>query len=447
MFKGGLRPLLCLLLCTAALLSGCASAFRATVPPGLKSGKALTMFVTSDVHYLAPSLHDDGKAYRDFITSGDGRQLGYVDEIVDAFANDIKKARPDVLIVSGDLTNNGERASHEELSQKLKGIEDAGTRVYVIPGNHDIQNPWARSFQGDKQIVADGVTDREFAEIYGDFGYKEAISRDKSSLSYLAAPTGDLWLLMLDSCVYKTNYEYDNSASYGRLQAQTLDWICNCAALAKDHNARIVAVMHHNLMEHSYRMRNGYTLDNAEEAQQVFRECGISLTLSGHLHIQDIKKSRETPVLYDIASSSLGVNPFQYGVLQYLPGQGLGLSYHTQPVDVAGWAQSRGIQDENLLHFAQYGQQSFVDRSYQSTYNRLRDTGLYSEPDARQMADVMSTLNAHYFAGTVADIRSAVLQSRGYKLWLDAETPEFLCQYVRSMAYDYKMDNNHLEIP
>ena len=91
--------------------------------------------------------------------------------------------------LSGDLTNNGEKKSHQKLANLLGEIERSGkTKVLVIPGNHDIDNPWARSFEGDKQVLADSVSPKEFTKIYGDFGYKEAISRDKKTLSYLATP-------------------------------------------------------------------------------------------------------------------------------------------------------------------------------------------------------------------------------------------------------------------
>jgi len=71
------------------------------------------------VHYLAESLTDKGEAYQKFVSS-DGRQFNYISEIVDAFTDDIKKKKADVLIVSGDLTTNGEKESHLELAKQLR---------------------------------------------------------------------------------------------------------------------------------------------------------------------------------------------------------------------------------------------------------------------------------------------------------------------------------------
>ena len=50
--------------------------------------------------------------------------------------------------------------------------------------------------------LAEAVSANEFAEIYNDFGYDEALSRDPASLSYTYDLGPDMRLLMLDSCQY-----------------------------------------------------------------------------------------------------------------------------------------------------------------------------------------------------------------------------------------------------
>jgi 3',5'-cyclic AMP phosphodiesterase CpdA len=90
--------------------------------PQIKSGKNLTLYVATDIHYLAKSLTDNGKAFNEFMNSGDGKQLNYIDQILGAFAKEIKEKKPDFLIVSGDLTTNGEKQSHLELANIFKNI-------------------------------------------------------------------------------------------------------------------------------------------------------------------------------------------------------------------------------------------------------------------------------------------------------------------------------------
>ena len=186
------------------------------INPKIKANKNVTFFIASDMHYLAKSLSDGGKAYKTFIETGDGKQLNYIEEIMNAFVVDIKNKKPDVLILSGDLTTNGEKASHIELAKKLKEVESSGTSVYVIPGNHDVFNPYARNFKGDKQYKTDYISDSDFSKIYADFGYNDAVLRDKNTLSYLSATSSDTWLLMLDTAKYEDNISLGLSGGWGR---------------------------------------------------------------------------------------------------------------------------------------------------------------------------------------------------------------------------------------
>uniref|UniRef100_UPI00056D6796 metallophosphoesterase family protein n=1 Tax=Paenibacillus graminis TaxID=189425 RepID=UPI00056D6796 len=163
----------------------------------IQSGQDLAILTTTDTHYLSKSLTDYGPAFTQFLAAGDGKQLGYSEELIGALANDIAIRKPDAVIISGDLSNNGEKRSHQDLAKHLKAMEqDTGTRVYVIPGNHDILNPWARKFKGQRQYRADNVSPQKFRNLYQDFGYDEALLEDRDSLSYLAAPSGDLWLFL-----------------------------------------------------------------------------------------------------------------------------------------------------------------------------------------------------------------------------------------------------------
>jgi 3',5'-cyclic AMP phosphodiesterase CpdA len=75
------------------------------------------------------------------------------------------REKPDVLILPGDLTFNGARESHAALIEKLQRISDAGVRVLVLPGNHDLNNPMAARFHGDSFDRVESVTAEEFAEM------------------------------------------------------------------------------------------------------------------------------------------------------------------------------------------------------------------------------------------------------------------------------------------
>lgn len=413
----------------------------------LTSGKTLKLMVTTDTHYLPKSLNDQGVAFQKFIANGDGKELVYSEELMDALIADARTEKPDIVIISGDLTSNGEKAGHLGLARKLAELEQTGAAVYVVPGNHDIANPWARKFQDEQQLLTDPVSAKEFKELYRPFGYDEAIARDKSSLSYLAAPSPDLWLLMLDSNLYSNNRKLGHPQTDGQLSDATLKWVKKCTDLAAKRGARMITVMHHNLLDHSEVVREGFTLNNNWQVLEQFRTAGLTLNLSGHVHIQHISDNRKgSQPMVDIATNALSVYPHQYGVMDYTPSNHR-LIYNTQKLDVEGWARSTGAEDANLLGFEAYSAKLFGDRSYMMGYNNLVKGSAfqnYSEEDIEAMAEVMRVVNANYFAGKQSELKQLLRDSKGYRLWQDAPAG-FLKTYIDTMM-KHEEENNHLEL-
>jgi len=427
----------------AGFLVGCSTDKKETII----SEEEITMFIATDIHYLSKDLYVNGNAFQNYLDTSDGKLINYIDEIMLAFTNDISKKKPDILIISGDLTNNGEKESHVKLAERLDEIEQqSGTRIYVIPGNHDILNPWARGFNETDQYITDAINANDFENIYNSFGYEEAISRDKASLSYLAAPSDDLWLLMLDTSIYDFNEIMGGPTTNGEITSDTIEWIKQCSQLAKDNHAQIVTVMHHNLFNHSQVLYSGFTLDNHEEALKVFQKCKFNLVLSGHIHIQDIKASEDegSKQIYDIATSALSVYPVQYGVLKFNKAQGF--DYSTSLVDVENWAKESGNSDENIINFNEYAKGYFADISYNKAYDQLTNAESYSEYAKVRMAETMSLLNINYFGGNINSIKKDVLESEGYQLWLKAKEPEFLRKYILSILSDSNTNNNEVQI-
>lgn len=411
----------------------------------IKSGEDITFFIASDPHHLSKETYDEGKAFENFLTTGDGKLLHYSGEIIDAFTRDIKNKNPDILIIPGDLTGNGEKESHLEFAKKLKTIKKLGTHVFVVPGNHDIENPWARNYVGDELIKIDSITSDEFAEIYDSFGYKDALSRDPNSLSYLITPSEDIWLLMLDSAKYKHNGVRNSPEMGGEISDKTLEWVKECGNLAKENNAKLIAIMHHSLIDHSRVINEDYTIENNRETIKVFQNCGIEIVLTGHIHLQDIKfHKEEDKIIYDIATSCLIAYPNQYGVLKFLPDKGF--DYHTNRIDIEGWAKENKITDENLISFKEYSRNFFQKRSYDKYYDSLLEISKYSDEEMKAISETISVLNLSYFGGFRNYELYHIFNTEGFKL-LQASAPNFIRDYALSMFNDQKTDNNKLFIP
>jgi 3',5'-cyclic AMP phosphodiesterase CpdA len=406
--------------------------------------KPVDFWVATDIHYLDKGLQDGGQAFQTYVSSGDGKQLPYIDEITEAFVHDVEQQKPKFVILSGDLTNNGERSSHEELVKKLKRMEKSGTSVYVIPGNHDLLNPWARSFKGDKQLVTDSITDKDFIEMYEPFGYDEALSRDSDTLSYAVRAAPGLWVLMIDSSQYLKNQSYGFPQTDGRVAPSTLTWIDDMVKSASKEHAAIITVLHHNVLDHTEMSISGFKVNNSRETLRALRKNGLNLVLSGHIHMQDIRKDEaDGNAVYDIATSAFAVNPHQYGSMNYDPATGE-LNYNTVSVNVEGWARDTGITDSNLINFKQYAEESFAQVSYNKSYKRLADSE-FSDEQKHLMAEAMSMLNVRYFAGTAGSSASELLKMPGFKLWKEAEDG-FLPGYIQSMTAPKEPGNVSLKM-
>ncbi|MBC1636808.1 metallophosphoesterase [Listeria welshimeri] len=435
-----------ILLLISSSLFGCSSASNKTekITAPIEKDQDLSIIETTDVHYFAPSLTDNGAAFKQYVAAGDGKQLAYSDEITDAFLEDVEAKKTDVLIISGDLTNNGEKTSHEELAKKLAQVEKAGTQVFVVPGNHDINNPWARKFEKDKQLPTDTITPTDFSKIYGDFGYKDAISSDDFSLSYLAAPSSKVWLLMLDTAIYKTNMQQGTPTTEGGLTTGTLDWVKECSALAEKNGAKLIPVMHHNLTNHSDVIQRGFTINYNQQVIDTLTAGNMEFSLSGHIHTQNIRtaKSTDDKEITDIVTNALSVYPHKYGNITY-SAKNKNFTYQSQKLDIESWAKEHGKTDKNLLNFDQFDYDTFYNSGYDKAIMDLMTSDAYktySQSDKEKMADTMGLNNMYFFAGT------APPKSAGMALW-DSAPNSFLKDYVLSTSNPPKNSNDYYVSP
>lgn len=435
-----------MLIFLSLLMGGCDKNLpRQVISPRIKTGKEITFFIATDLHHLSKSTYTEGEAFQWFLNSGDGKLLTYTDEIIDAFILDIKVRKPDVLIIPGDLTCNGERESHLEMVEKLKAIEDLDVPVYVVPGNHDIENPWARHYIGDEMIKIESISPDEFLQLYKPFGYDEAIYRDSNSLSYLAAPSEDVWLLMLDTAKYNRNKVRTAPEMGGEIPENTLEWIKECCKLAEENSAEIIAVMHHSLMDHSEVVNEDFTIDNSQEVLDLFLDSGIQVTLSGHIHLQDIKShAKGERIIYDIATSCLVAYPNQYGILEFLPNNGY--RYYTDRVNIERYVKENNIKDENLINFKYYTRDFFYRRSYDKYYDSLLEISQFSDEEMRAISSTVANLNLKYFAGFRNENMEGAFDTEGFNILLNT-APSLVRSYVLSMFDDKYTDNNKIFIP
>lgn len=412
-------------------------------PPVDREKIVTDIIFASDIHYMSPKLTDYGKAFTELIDNGDGKVVRYIPEIWQAFTEEVVAARPDVLVLSGDLTMNGEKLNHQEFSALLGQLEGTGIPVLVIPGNHDINNPHATSYFGDYQSPIETVTPEEFRELYGAYGYDEAISLAPDSLSYLYALNDTTWMLMLDSCIYEPDNEVD-----GMIREETMEWMEQCLKDAYSQGITVIPVAHHNLQELSRVYVEECVIRNHDELMELLENYLTPVFFSGHLHVQRIQKHTNGPGapedeygIREIVSNSLIIPPCQYGSLT-LNADG-SLSYHTRNMDISGWAAKHGETNQDLLDFP-----TFSDTYIRSVISRQTYDSIDYIPDnlREEMADFYADLYKDYYAGRQINFEERKKEF-GYLMWDRYMNPSVQFRQVEGMMKDSMAVNNNAEIP
>lgn len=409
----------------------------------LIGGKRIILM--TDIHYLASSLTDKGAMFQSMVEHGDGKLTNYVWEITDAAFEEIQLLSPDVLVLSGDLTLQGEKRSHMELAKKLDKLEKAGITVVVIPGNHDINNHSAAVYSGADRFPAEPTSPEDFERIYREFGYRDAYSRDSKSLSYTYDLGPDMRLLMLDTCQYTPRNRVG-----GMIKTETYEWIETQLADARDQGVILLPIAHHNLLEQSKVYVDDCTIEHSGELIDMLENENVRLFLSGHLHVQHFMQNNDIGI-YEIVTSSLSTPPCQYGVLEYMEDETF--SYHTRQVNIEKWARKHQITDENLLNFNTYSPPILNRIFYNQAYDAMKDsreeeTGdifvKLTEEEKQQMSQVYADINAACYGGKAYEVVEEAVKQPGYKLWQEYCYPMIPYEYLEYIVEDAVKDYNHI---
>lgn len=262
--------------------------------------------VVSDIHYLDPSLMPDDYVNNTFFQNKmayDRKLIELSDPIFKQTISELIAEQPDILLITGDLSFEGEKLSHETVSASLQVLEDKGIKVYVIPGNNDIDNLDAMDYSGESPAPVANITPEQFADIYGAFGYEEGefLYRDVNSLSYICQPCNGLWILGIDAI------KYSSSGVSGAINPATMTWIQEKMAEANNNNITVLAMLHYGIIEH-YKGQNTLEplIENSEEIAIALMNAGIRLIFTGHYHANDIVEfTNDGKTLTDIQTGSL----------------------------------------------------------------------------------------------------------------------------------------------
>jgi len=286
-----------------------------------KAEKNFKIGIITDPHIIAKELGSEGEAFEEYLAN-DRKLLFYSEEIALKSAELLSESDCDIVIVCGDLTKDGELLSHQKFASILRSIEKSGKKVYVTPGNHDINNPKATRFIDNRTAPTEMVNPYEFRKIYEEFGFSEAISTDRDSLSYVVEPVEWLRIISMDSCDYDENIEKNSPETSGRFKHSTINWIEEQIKQGREKGQIVIGMMHHGIVEHfsvQDLIFSEYIVKGWEILSDNFADLGMHMVFTGHFHAQDITKriSENGNSIYDVQTGSLVTYPVPYRIAEF----------------------------------------------------------------------------------------------------------------------------------
>lgn len=321
--------------------------------------KDFDISIISDPHVLASELMGPSESFikelkveRKLVVESEGlfrRAL----EIVD-------KAGSNYLILPGDMVKEGEYKSHKLVASYLKDWKnkDSRRKIFLTPGNHDINCHRAYDFAKDEKT--ENVSPREFEEIY-DFIYKDdsilefyrdslifknyldfvnkKYNRDvkysyyaHGYFSYIARVKKDyqdnngLSLIMLDTSIYSADREEKHRDGRenipGSISKEQIYWMLEKIEDAKKRKDMVIVIAHHALLPNFRNQELAFLpfiikewRDKFEDRDpridgktpiEILADSGVKFVFTGHLHENGTAKytSEIGNTIYDIQTGS-----------------------------------------------------------------------------------------------------------------------------------------------
>jgi len=314
-----------------ALLAAC---FMIPSSAGV-TGK-LKVMVMADPHMLASSMIADTKDYNDSLKKAP-KLFAESEGIVDACLDRVRANRPDVLLVAGDMTKDGEHESHKVFAEKLEELQkDLPTlKIYVTDGNHDVNDSKAVNYNtesGEAEEVA-VTAPEEFVSFYGVTyeddsiiaRYTPAEGQVSGQLSYVARPKKGYTFIVIDTCRYSadnTSTEEDEHETSGQISEDLEAWVLEQIKEAKKRGDTIIGMGHHNFVPHftmEPTILGIYLVNDWERLATEFADAGMSYIFTGHQHAHDVARlvTDAGNELYDFQTGASATYPCPVRVVDF----------------------------------------------------------------------------------------------------------------------------------
>lgn len=239
------------------------------------------MAMVADLHHFSETLSDGGKAYH-LRESSDQKCLMESGAIIDAAFEQIANSDCDLVVVAGDMSNDGERVSHAEVRDKMIKLAEK-KKTFVVFSTHD----WccdgnARRYEGDK-VYRDvpTMTAPELREFYKDFG--ESASYD----TYINEIGAASYAVKLDGVRF-IGLNDDKSGTGGAGYCdEHFEWILKQVKDAKANGEAVIMMEHHLVVPNiSLLINGGQVIKERIERSEALADAGVDFVIVGHSHMQ-----------------------------------------------------------------------------------------------------------------------------------------------------------------
>ncbi len=380
------------------------------------------IYLLADIHVMSPLLLEtpDNEAWQAYL-SDSKKMVDLSVPVFDEVCSRIIADKPDLLLIAGDMTKDGEIESQEYVTKKLTEIEAAGIPVFVIPGNHD------RGWQPDAKIYRNNTAEdtkytstSRFLSYYKEFGYGEGSELHDSDLTYATEILPGLTLIGIDS------------GQTAIVDPDAVAWACEKAKEARSKGRQVIAMMHHALLPHIYSQEfiHAYSvISDNENVRDQLMEAGVKVILTGHYHISDITRytNPQGQDIYDICTGSPIAYSCDYRILTFDDNLST-LKVSTKSITELDAVPNFGDYAKDRLHSAV--------QTWAAKRITFSDIGFINDLAASLVADIFII----HAEGNEPQSNSSSIFSQ-----LAAIAPEAFNEVIQSMLGDYsspdEMDN------
>jgi 3',5'-cyclic AMP phosphodiesterase CpdA len=256
----------------------------------------------------------------------------YDQNIVRAGVTRFVEERPDLVVITGDLTNLALPSEFRASLHLLEPLREAGIRTVVFPGNHDYYVPSAANGQFEEMCEGWQPSDARGDQFYP-FGCR----------------AGDVAVLCFNSAI-----PTPPMLAYGVVDDAQIARGKELAAAETAAGRTIVFALHHHPTRAPHKKREWPRgLRNAQAFRTAAAECGAVLVMHGHNHYEHARRmlDAEHVCISGISSSTtskeappvrvgqIGLYEFEAGVMSELSvaswgGSEFGDWKRTQPSEV-----------------------------------------------------------------------------------------------------------------